>query len=263
LVAQGAYRCEARIQTKEEDVWFDSEPLLGSPAVNDATVHALQACIPHRRLLPVRCERVSFAPRTDAELHLRAVERHAAGGEYVWDVVAQDANGARVVTWHGLTLADAGSLPHAESWPLPLLAAYLERAVDTLGLADRPHISVGHTSGLVLTVDEPLVCHTEAVTGRNREEWQHLLGDLTVLADQLEVRCPEPFDIRATRVWTSAACLSKIDSNGSLVLHGVYDNGWVLLRSGTALIASTVLPVGDADEPVAIAILSQRTEESS
>jgi enediyne polyketide synthase len=279
FVAQGARRCQARVQAKDDDAWFDDEPLLGSPAANDATVHALQACIPHRRLLPVRCERVSFAPGADAELHMRAVERHAAGDEYVWDVVAQDSDGNPAVVWHGLTLTDTGALPHTEPWPLPLLAAYLERAVTTLGLAHWPQVSVstehhvgnpvpphcrGNTTGVVFTVDG-MVCDAQAVTARNRDEWHQVLGSLTTVADDLQARCPEPLDLRATRLLTAAQCLSKagLGPTEPLLLHGVYDSGWVLLRSGAALIASTVLPLRGVETPVAIAIMSPSTRETA
>lgn len=254
FLAQGARRCEARIQAKDEQPWFDTEPLLGSPAANDATVHVLQACIPHRRLLPVRCERVSFAPGSDAELHLRAFEQRASGGEFVWDVVADDAKGVPVLAWQGLTLTDTGPLPHRQSWPLPLLESYLERMSNSLGLADCPRISV-HSGGVV-TVAEPMCCAAHPLVARSHMEWQRLLGDAAALAEQWEQRCPESFDLRAMRIWTATQCLAKCGSGGPLALHGVYDDGWLLLRSGGTRIASAVVEVRDVEAPVVIAIAS-------
>src|SRR6266571_5319848 len=54
--------------------------LLGSPGLNDATVHVLQACVPHRLLLPAGCDTVTFSGReTDGAVEIRAVAAGPGG----------------------------------------------------------------------------------------------------------------------------------------------------------------------------------------
>lgn len=48
--------------------------VLGSPGLNDATMHVLQACVPHRRLVAAGCDTVMFSGReTDGAVEIRAV----------------------------------------------------------------------------------------------------------------------------------------------------------------------------------------------
>jgi enediyne polyketide synthase len=141
----------------------DAPLLLGSPGLNDATWHVLQACVPHRRLLPAGCETVVFSGReADGAVEIRAVEirpeaqgtaaraaaqataapAEARAAEYVWDVEAVDAAGQPLVTWRGLRLADAGPLPRNAAWPPSLLSAYLERSAAALGLDPELRVAV-------------------------------------------------------------------------------------------------------------------------
>jgi enediyne polyketide synthase len=132
----------------------DASLILGSPGLADATWHVLQACVPHRRLLPSACDAVTFSGRVaDGAVEVRAVQTGAAGigalavpeqrsatsatrqaPEYVWDVEAADAAGRPLVTWRGLRLADAGPLRRDAPWPPSLLSVYLERSMVALGL---------------------------------------------------------------------------------------------------------------------------------
>jgi enediyne polyketide synthase len=65
----------------DQQAWYpaDSELagtefLLGSPALNDAALQVLQACVPHRRVRPAGCESVQFAGRSiDGPVEIRAV----------------------------------------------------------------------------------------------------------------------------------------------------------------------------------------------
>jgi enediyne polyketide synthase len=123
-----------RAEVTEDAPWFAS--VLGAPTMNDATIHALQACVPHRRLLPVGCDRVEIQGGAGPwELH--GIERHADGGTYTWDVVATDRSGRPAIRWTGLRLRDVGSLPRDRPWPPALLAVYLARCAIALGL-DQP-----------------------------------------------------------------------------------------------------------------------------
>jgi enediyne polyketide synthase len=183
--------CRALVRGGDGQPWFgephagdDTGLILGSPGLNDATWHVLQACVPHRRLMPAGCETVVFSGReADGAVEIRAVEirptslrgavpgpRAAAaasspaalvippqGGAmaarpspqsvtYVWDVEAVDAGGRSLVTWRGLRLRDAGPLPRNAAWPPSLLSVYLERSAVALGL--HPELRVTAACGL-------------------------------------------------------------------------------------------------------------------
>jgi enediyne polyketide synthase len=72
--------CRALVRGGDGGPWFSDTAeasnaglVLGSPGLNDATWHVLQACVPHRRLLPGGCESVTFSGRTaDGAVEIRA-----------------------------------------------------------------------------------------------------------------------------------------------------------------------------------------------
>jgi len=88
-----ARSCRALVRGEDGQRWFgdpddgaDAGLILGSPGLNDTTWHVLQACVPHRRLLPAGCESVTFSGlEADGAVEIRAVEtrgsavRQAAG----------------------------------------------------------------------------------------------------------------------------------------------------------------------------------------
>jgi enediyne polyketide synthase len=288
--ALGARHCHVRLRAPDDhpDHPMTADvPLLGALTSNDATIHALQACVPHRRLLPVGCERLTVVPGAGATTEVYATERHAAHGEYVWDVVALDRFGERTLSWTGLRLRDVGPLPHAGPWRPPLLAVYLERCAAALGLDPRLQVEIttgdrhgartsaagtggaleafaetcrSYQNGVVLTVRAAgAACDWEPVAERSEHEWRRLLGPrFDALLDQVRTMSAEPVEVTAARIWTAVECLSKAGHPPSapVVLAGVYDGGWVVLRTGSALIASVVVSVNGADVPVAISILT-------
>ncbi|MFI6319956.1 SDR family NAD(P)-dependent oxidoreductase [Nonomuraea sp. NPDC050556] len=254
-LAVTATTCRAELGPPDA-VWFDA--LLGGPTLNDATIHALQACVPDRRLLPVACDRVSMLPHAN---HLAMTARERTPGSYVWDVTAQDPEGREVVRWEGLRLKDAGALPRTEPWQPDLLAVHLERTAIALGLdpalrvgisrrerslpPGRPQegVSRSHVQDLTLTVSNGY-CDWEPV---GPAEPGH-----RDLVEHLAARCDEPLEQAASRVWTAVECLSKAGRppTDPLVLKGVYEGGWAVLRSGGDLIASGVV------DGVAVAIMT-------
>ncbi|RAS60621.1 enediyne polyketide synthase [Lentzea atacamensis] len=281
--ALAARHCRFRLHAPEQGL--DDLTLLGDPTGNDATVHALQACVPHRRLLPVGCERFAVEPGADAAVEVLASERHAGGGEYVWDVVALDCDGRRRVSWSGLRLRDTGPLPASGPWSAALLAVYLERSVLALVPAPRLTVRVGagdrfgenrschagpadlsgrecrsYQNGMVLSVSAAarVACDWEAVGLRTGDEWLRLVGSrFEPFIEQLRTMLTEPVTHTAARVWTAVECLSKIGypPGAPLVLGGVYDGGWVVLRTGAVTVVSAVVPISGVDSPVAVAVL--------
>ena len=75
--------CRALLRGGDEQPWFGRACggdqagmpfVLGSPGLNDATMHVLQACVPHRRLLPAGCDTVTFSgSETGGAVEIRAV----------------------------------------------------------------------------------------------------------------------------------------------------------------------------------------------
>ena len=151
--------CRALVRGGDDLPWFGAVPgpvdaplVLGSPGLNDATLHVLQACLPHRRLLATGCESVTFSGReVRGALRVQAVRRPPLAGDAagVWDVVAADATGQPVVTWQGVRLRDVGALAPAGAWHPALLAISMEARAAEFGLdpALRAVISCGAPPG--------------------------------------------------------------------------------------------------------------------
>ncbi len=76
--------------------------VLGNPGIRDALLHALQAAVPNRRVVPVSVERIALygeAPRVRVE----ALETCATADSFTFDIFAFDASGAIVECWEGAT----------------------------------------------------------------------------------------------------------------------------------------------------------------
>jgi enediyne polyketide synthase len=143
-----ARECVADIAPAPEGTWFSAflpgNLVLGDPGARDAAVHALQACIPHKRVLPVGAERIELGRlASDTPLLVVARERHRAKDQFLFDLELRDPNGSVVERWIGLQLRTFESQERPAAWPVPLAGAYLERRLSELldvavnvGLAD-------------------------------------------------------------------------------------------------------------------------------
>jgi enediyne polyketide synthase len=118
------------------------EPLvLGSPGLNDAVMHMLQACVPHRRMLPAGFEALSVSgAEVRGAVQVRA-ERQAGPGSR-WQVTAVDAAGHTVLAVSGLQLRDVGPLEPSAPWHPTLLAAALEGWAAEFGLDPTLRVTV-------------------------------------------------------------------------------------------------------------------------
>jgi enediyne polyketide synthase len=106
---------------------------LGDPAIRDAAIHAIQACIPHALLLPVGVDRVlpvAWGP-PDVPVQVWARERSRRDGTYVYDVDIMARDGRRE-RWEGLRLRQIAPMATDRAWPAPLLVPYLERRLQEL-----------------------------------------------------------------------------------------------------------------------------------
>jgi enediyne polyketide synthase len=131
-----ARSCVAVVKVSPETVWFGeyspSRLILGDPGARDAFVHALQACIPHRRVLPVSVERLVTRGCPEGMVSVYAKERCCTAESYTYDIEVCDQTGSVCERWEGLTLRVASEIPPPAAWPEPLLPPYLERRVGEL-----------------------------------------------------------------------------------------------------------------------------------
>lgn len=132
-----ATACVAELSTPGDSSWFgqlhDETLVLGDPSIRDATIHAIQACIPHRTLLPIGADRIKIgrAP-SSGPLFVQAQERSCDGTTFVYDVVVRDAHGLAFERWTGLQLRAVEDAALPEVWAPSLLGAYLERRIHEL-----------------------------------------------------------------------------------------------------------------------------------
>ena len=133
-----AYECFAEIAPDGHTSWFihhlPGGLLLGDPGARDAALHAIQACIPHRTVLPVAAASLRFSEKraTNTEpLFISAREQSSTENSFIYDLDILGADGVIRESWRGLKLQAVGA-------PIPgprheaLLGPYLERRVRDL-----------------------------------------------------------------------------------------------------------------------------------
>jgi enediyne polyketide synthase len=131
-----AKECVVEITADDGATWFGpylpAEFVLGNPAARDAALHAIQACIPHRRILPVGIGRMVIRRNETGARFVRAKERLRDGNNFVYDVEVTDAHGEVIERWDGLRLRAVEVMASRETWPDALLGPYLERRLEEL-----------------------------------------------------------------------------------------------------------------------------------
>jgi enediyne polyketide synthase len=130
-----ARSCWAEIASGARLTWFSqylpSALVLGDPAMRDAALHAVQACVPHAVLLPVGVKRLLLAGPCNPgeEILVHAERRWREGANYCYDVELRTVAGVLRERWEELQLRKvADSLDLA--WPDALVAAFLEWRVE-------------------------------------------------------------------------------------------------------------------------------------
>ena len=145
-----ARSCVAEIDVRDEP-WYGAfvpqRLARGDPGARDAAIHAVQACIPHARLVPVGVERIVGEALAPGRIYARAVERRHDGDTYVYDVVLHDAAGCVRERWDGLTLRRIGAIAPPRCWTPALLSVYLERRLDDLVGDNHARVALVHGSG--------------------------------------------------------------------------------------------------------------------
>ncbi len=132
-----ARACLAEVEGDPRAQWFStylpSELLLGDPGARDATIHAIQACIPHATVLPVALAKLELG---EARLGERRVfgawERQRNGKTLIYDLEVRYADGRLAERWRGLELRVVDQATQAPPLAEPLLGPYLERRLGDL-----------------------------------------------------------------------------------------------------------------------------------
>jgi enediyne polyketide synthase len=127
-----ARRIAASLLATPRRAWFaalESQSLvLGDPGIHDALLHALQAAVPHLRVVPISIERIALHGKGPA-VRLEAMEISATADVFTFDIFAFDAADALVEYWVGATfktIADIAVDPVIAAVP-EIAGPYVER----------------------------------------------------------------------------------------------------------------------------------------
>ncbi len=191
-----ATECLAEIAAADHPPWFasvlPSEFELGDPGARDASIHAVQACIPHATVLPLAVRRLVFGAGFPAAAtgsrSVWACERSRQGQTLIYDLEIRLENGELLERWEELALRAVDLRPLPRQLAAPLWAPYLERrlrdllpgtdlrvalvqdpATDRAGRARRAvGEALGHPAELIHRPDgKPEIVHSRAVNAQN------------------------------------------------------------------------------------------------
>jgi enediyne polyketide synthase len=113
-----------------------AELVAGDPSSRDAALHSIQACIPHKTILPVGIDRVvASAGWTHGRCTAQAIERLRDGNDFIYDVMICDERGQICERWEGLHLHAVAPSRLTRPLASPLLGPYLERMLGEINPA--------------------------------------------------------------------------------------------------------------------------------
>lgn len=295
LFQQGRYRrvqayhllhareCLAEIESRQ-DAWFDryapAELELGDPGARDAMLHSIQACIPHKVLLPAGVDRIGiFRTEPCSRTWSHARERSSDGDTFIYDVEVTDDEGRLRERWEGLRLKAVEVRTSTAGLPASLVPVYLERRLleaapwANTGISleagavsgksvRRPdgkpdgHVSYSYCGPYRLSLHDETACgcDLETVAPRTGSAAADLLGRARYeLAREIEAAAGEQPAMAATRVWSALECLKKtgLPCDAPLALRKVRPQGSVELVSGALSIVSCAIRMpGVADSMI-------------
>lgn len=137
--------------------YYPSHLVLGDPGVRDAAIHAIQACIPHRTVVPTSVEEIRLFANLDApEIIVQAAERSSGGGIFVYDLDLIDPAGRVLEQWRGLTLRTVASNSRMAVRAPGLIGPYLERRLGEIVPNAEIKIAFGTDSSATASLLRPL-----------------------------------------------------------------------------------------------------------
>jgi enediyne polyketide synthase len=267
--------------------------------MRDAVIHCVQACIPHKTVLPTGVDSVSTSATwaTHAAI-VTAEEREHNGDDFIYDVEVEDANGRICERWTGLRLHAVAPIETQDAWPAALLAPYLERRLaDIMPSADlrislnevatnqdskcschRPdgkpeqqshpeiHVSRSHCGSLILTArsQQPVGCDMEQCTEGDEASWRALLGEQWFSVAQLiATETNIPLQNAATQVWALKESLRKCGAafDQHLQLNTRTTDGWTVFSSDQLQAATFRTSIQGFRDGVAFAFITQQRHE--
>jgi enediyne polyketide synthase len=289
LTEVSARSCRGLIRGADDRPWFNPVPpgsgplILGSPGLNDAVMHMLQASVPDRRVLPAGFRSLTVTGQEVCGAVAVRAER-STGPAGTWQVSASDATGRDVLTLTGLRLREAGRLAPGTPWHPTLLAAAIEGRGAELGLdpALRVTLRCGLPSGpggrtpptglpwadssagrgplagfqLTAAASMPVACHWETIEPHATGKRQDALAPPEELARQLRERYPGQPAAVSARLRAITRCLAAAGwPNGAVPqLDAARDPDWARIRAGKITVACTVAVLDGVPQPAAIAL---------
>jgi enediyne polyketide synthase len=270
--------------------------LLGNAASRDAVIHCIQACIPHKTVLPtgVDCVVTSAGWTTESAI-VTAEEREHDGDNFVYDVEVEDSDGRICERWNGLRLHAVAPIEIQWPWPAALLAPYLERRIAEILPSTQVLISLNevtanqdskcfchrrdgkpeeqtqpkmqlsrsHCGSLILTArsQETIGCDMEQWAERDEASWTGLLGEQWLsLAQMIASGSAIPLDQSATQVWALKESLRKCGAafDQYLQIDTQTSDGWTILSSGELQAATFGTSIQGFQDRVAFAFVTRQ-----
>jgi enediyne polyketide synthase len=246
-----ASSCIAEIAPNANGDWFarylPGTFTLGHPGVRDAAIHAIQACIPHQRVLPVGVDRIVIhAVNASPPYTLRAVERVRDEDRFVYDLELIAADETICETWQGLHLRSVEPLPCPAAWPEPLFGPYLERCLHAWSPECGIRAVFNRDGGIDSENAIRLITRSDASPLRRRDgkpEWpgrsvsvSHCDGGTLAIAGPAALGCDvEVIKTRPTSIWRSLLGPNHFSLAALLAAEGNEDQDAAATRVWTAL----------------------------
>ncbi len=172
-----ARECIAEIKPDTGVSWFGpylpSGLVLGDPGARDAALHAIQACIPHRRILPTGIDHLVIL-RGETGLRIaRSKERFRDGNDFVYDVEITDADGELIEYWQGLRLRAVEEMASSQAWPQWLLTPYLERRLEELAPHSPVRVVIEHNGARTIGASDFLEARSAATNSTLQQALRH------------------------------------------------------------------------------------------
>lgn len=131
--------CRVVVAANTREEWFGRHQpgrlRLGNPAVRDGAIHALQACLPTRRVLPKSVGAVSRRKTlgdSDEAFRIRARETFREDDSFTYDLQIETLDGEPVEVWKDLALEGVDAQEYPAALPAPLLRVGLGRRLQSL-----------------------------------------------------------------------------------------------------------------------------------
>jgi enediyne polyketide synthase len=120
-------------------------------------LHSIQACIPHKTILPVGIDRlVASAGWTHGRCTVHAIERLRNGNDFIYDLTVRDERGDICELWEGLHLHAVAPSRITRPLAAPLLGPYLERMLGEINPAMQLRVMLVNRDAATSTLQQML-----------------------------------------------------------------------------------------------------------